>query len=232
MLITFSGLDGSGKSTLIRSARAALEARGADLVVRHMTYDVGIFALAIGARNLLRRAIGKSGGERRVSSEPRRLQSRWQRLRYAMVWNKSLRRMIYLADLAIFAGYRLYAERLRGRVLIMDRYFYDTLVDVTGPGGPGWTRALAWITPAPDLALLLDTGPEEAFARKGEYSIEYLARRWAAYQQVFSGVPSAVVLDNRDLARATGEIARLAVERGLPIAVGVTGTSSMHTGGC
>ncbi len=94
-------------------------------------------------------------------------------------------------------------------------------MDVAGPGSWLWARALARITPAPDLALLLDTGPEEAFARKGEYSVDYLARRWAAYQRVFGWVRSAVVLDNRDLTRAAGEITRLVAERGLPIAVAV-----------
>jgi thymidylate kinase len=219
MLITFSGLDGSGKSTLIRTVRCALEAEGTGVVVCHMTYDVGLFALAIGARNLIRRAAGGTAGRRKLAVDPRILDSGWKRLRYAIVWNRTLRRIIYLADLVLFAGYRLYVERLRRRVLIMDRYFYDTLVDVAGPGSWGWARVLAWITPDPDLALLLDTGPEEAFARKGEYSVDYLARRWSAYQRVFGWVRSAVVLDNRDLARATGEITRLVAQRGLPIVV-------------
>jgi hypothetical protein len=38
---------------------------------------------------------------------------------------------------------------------------------------------------------------------------------------VFGWVRSAVVLDNGDLARATGEVTRLVAQRGLPLAVAV-----------
>ena len=52
----------------------------------------------------------------------------WRAIRYRLLWNKTLRRLIYPFDLAVFLGYRVYHEVLRGRVLVMDRYFYDTLV--------------------------------------------------------------------------------------------------------
>ena len=32
----------------------------------------------------------------------------------------------------MFLGYRFYVEKMNQQVLIMDRYFYDTLVDITG----------------------------------------------------------------------------------------------------
>ncbi len=218
MLITFSGLDGSGKSTLIGTLKSALEAKDTEVVVCHMTYDVGLLAAAMGIRDRLRRLrsgeAGRPGGTATRPVEPHNLESRWKRLRYAVVWNKPCRRLFYLVDLVIFAAFRFYVERLRGRVLIMDRYFYDTLVDVAGPRSWGWARALAWLTPTPNLPVLLDTSPEVAFARKREFSVEYLTRRSAAYRRVFGWVRSAVVLNNMDLTLSTGELARLVVERG------------------
>jgi hypothetical protein len=211
MLITFSGLDGSGKSTLIDRLKSALEAANQSVVVCHMTYDVGLMAAAMAVRNRLRPR--SRGGRHAPPIEARHLDSRWKRLRYALVWNKSARRIIYLVDLGIFAVFRFYVERVRGRVLIMDRYFYDTLVDVAGPQSWGWARALSWITPTPHLPVLLDTSPEVAFARKSEYSIDYLARRAVAYRRVFGWVPSAVVIDNVDLPRTMGELGRLVAER-------------------
>ncbi|MGH7515387.1 MAG: hypothetical protein ACREOQ_20985 [Gemmatimonadales bacterium] len=222
MLITFSGLDGAGKSTVIRRVQETLEARGRPAVVRHMTYDLGVLATAMTVHI---RLLGVAGhgrrGERRsghasgtsAAGGAAAATSRWRRLRSAIVWNKPLRRAIYLVDLMIFSVYRLYTERVRRRVLIMDRYFYDTLVDVAEPGGWRWARFLLRITPVPSLAVFLRTTPEEAFARKQEFSVEYLTRRSLVYQRVLEWVPSAVVLDNVDLSRTAGEITRLVEQR-------------------
>jgi thymidylate kinase len=213
MLITFSGLDGAGKSTLIASLRTALEARNTAVVVCHMNHDIGVYAAGQALRNRLfgprrarRIAADPSAGTHSLRSETRTLRSAWQRLRYAILWNKPGRRLIYLADLVIFAVFRLYIERLLGRVLIMDRYFYDTLVDVAGPFSWGWARFLASITPTPNLAVLLDVSPELAYTRKGEHSVNYLARRALAYRRVFDWVPSAVIIENGDLARTSDRL--------------------------
>ncbi len=213
MLITFSGLDGSGKSTLVGGLRAALEARHTPVVVRHMNHDIGAYAAAQALRD---RVFGRRRSPDRVrgaAHPPPR--SGWRRLRYAILWNKPWRRLVYLADLLLFAVFRLYVERVRRRVLIMDRYFYDTLVDVTGPRSWGWARLLERLTPTPNLAVLLDTSPEVAFARKGEHSVEYLARRSQAYRRVFAWVPSAVVVDNADANRAARDLARMVAREDL-----------------
>jgi hypothetical protein len=81
----------------------------------------------------------------------------------------------------------------------MDRYFYDTLVDVSTGKKSLWVRLLSLITPTPSMAVFLDISPEESFARKGEYTVEYLRRRWVGYHTVFAWVRSALVLPNQDL---------------------------------
>ncbi|HMG18180.1 MAG TPA: hypothetical protein VK573_05600, partial [Gemmatimonadales bacterium] len=188
MLITFSGLDGAGKSTLIEWLRAELERRARRVAVFHMNDHVGVYAYlrAIRDRLLPRRAPRSRG--------------RLAAVRDAVVWSKGLRRLLYPIDLIVFSVYRLYVEKLRGRVLIMDRYFYDSLVDVSNGRGTRWVRFLARLTPTPDLAVFLDISPEESFARKGEYSVAYLRARWQHYRTVAPWVRSALVLDNRDLA--------------------------------
>src|SRR5215207_607600 len=81
----------------------------------------------------------------------------------------------------------------------MDRYFYDTLVDVADERAARWNRLLAAVTPVPTVPVFVAVDPEAAFARKGEYSVEYLQRRWDAYMAVFRDVPGAVVLRNEDI---------------------------------
>src|SRR5256884_5984784 len=62
--------------------------------------------------------------------------------------------------------------------------------------------------------LFLEVSPEESYARKGEYSVDYLARRSAAYRRIAPLVPSAVVLPNADL-DATCRALERAVEQRL-----------------
>ena len=123
----------------------------------------------------------------------------------AIVWNKPTRRLLYLVDLAIFQCYRFWLETIRGRVLIMDRYFYDTLVDVTNGRTRLWTRVLEHLTTYENVALplpvFLDITPEESYRRKREFSIDYLRHRADAYHNVFARVPGAVRLVNTDLER-------------------------------
>ena len=209
VLITFSGLDGAGKSTLIEFLTATLEGRRQPVTVLHLNDQVGVYAFLRGVRNRLRGAPedGLVPGAPDPKSQklqrpaPRGLRGALSRLRTALLWNKGLRRLLYPLDLAIFVCYRAYLERARGRVLIMDRYFYDTLVDLTS-GRPGpWTRLLERLTPRPTVPVFLDITPEESFRRKREFTIEYLSRRADAYRRVFDRVPNAVRLRNDNLER-------------------------------
>ena len=211
MLITFSGLDGAGKSTLIEWLRAELERRARRVAVFHMNDHVGVYAYLRAIRDGLRRRHVDAQPSGPTATTP--LTRKLVAARNALIWGKALRRLLYPFDLVIFWMYRLYVEKLRGRVLIMDRYFYDSLVDVSNGHGTRWVRFLARLTPTPDLAVFLDISPEESFARKGEYSVEYLRARWRHYRTVAPWVPSALVVDNRDLATTQRQLTRALEER-------------------
>jgi thymidylate kinase len=204
MLITFSGLDGAGKSTLINSLRTTLEKQNRPVAVYHMNKDIGIFAYLRFIRNWImggavspgtRVTLGaNSSNKPLVQGGHRRLRKAASRLRYSILWNKPLRSFIYLIDLPIFIFYRLYIEKIKKQILIMDRYFYDSLVDVASDHMWFLVRFLARLIPTPSIPIYLDVSPEEAYARKGEYSVEYHRRRWTAYHRVFPWVPNTIVL--------------------------------------
>jgi thymidylate kinase len=214
VLITFSGLDGAGKSTLIAWLRAALEAKGYSVAALHMNDEVGVYACLRTVRNRLIRLVGRRvppahtppGDTAPVPpAGALRLRHALRRIRNALVWSPTVRCCLYPVDLLIVAVYRLYHERLKNRVLVMDRYFYDTLVDLSKDGPRRVHRLLAMLTPTPEVPVLLDVSPARAFERKREYSLDYLERRWIAYQAVFSRVPTRVLLPNAEpqVARAT-----------------------------
>lgn len=220
MLITFSGLDGAGKSTLIDRLRATLEAEQRAVSVFHMNDHVGVYAYLRAVRNRLvpRRSLAapsSSGSAARpvghaVRSGHRGTDSEFlQRMRYVLIWNKSLRSVIYPFDLLLFLCYRVYVERICRRILIMDRYFYDTLVDVSDGKKWYWIRWLNSITPTPTIAVFLDISPEESYTRKGEYSVEYLRRRWKAYAAVRPLVATSLHLPTSDLDQASDALQRV-----------------------
>lgn len=223
MLITFSGLDGAGKSTLIDWLRATLESENRSVTVFHMNDHVGLHAYLRQLRDLMlgegarREPMAANGWEdiaaTPAATSPVTLRRLVRRLRYRVVWNKSLRRVIYPVDLLVFLMYRLYVEKLSNRVLIMDRYFYDTLVDVSTERTRIWTRLLERLTPTPTVPVLLDITPEESYARKGEYSVEYLRRRWVGYKGVFRRVPAPVVLMNYDFDASKATLRKVVMER-------------------
>ena len=188
MLITFSGLDGSGKTTLVRLLQASLERRDVRATVSHMYRDVGVYALGKAlVRKLGRRAKrAESGRDKSGGSAP------------GIIWNRSLRLLVYPLDLLLFACYRLYVEGLKRHVLIMDRYFYDTLVDVSFRRGDSRAaRILCRLTPTPSVPVLLDISPAEAFARKGEHGIQFLESKRTAYASIFPNGGRGLVLEAR-----------------------------------
>ena len=196
MLITFSGLDGSGKSTLVGYLKEALERDNKQVVVSHMNYDVGLYSFLRFVRPKFAKTNGRAGQthaprDRAFESD---FQTKTAKLRYKLVWNKGLRFLIYPLDVLIFRFYRLYVESMNQRVLIMDRYFYDTVVDITGARRSFQTRLLSWLTPTPDLSIYLDCNAEQAFRRKHEYSVDFLNRRRLSYQKLVAGLPRMVVI--------------------------------------
>lgn len=221
MLVTLSGLDGAGKSTLAEALQARLEENGIAAVVFHMNKQVGLYAYVRNIRDAFLRTVRSPQAERngsRVAAQgsstpPGRARAMVLEIRRRIIWNKELRRWVDLGDLATFLVYRLYVERVRGQVLIMDRYFYDRITDIADGRHWRYSRWFARRTPVPDVPVLVDVSPEEAFARKGEYSVDSMTRRRTIYREVFSWIPGAVFMRNDDQHRAADELYRLVVER-------------------
>ena len=90
------------------------------------------------------------------------------------------------------------AQRLRGRVVVFDRYALDGTV----PSGARTTplerlsrRVQARACPRPDLVLLLDASGATLHARSGEYDAQRLESWRAAYRRLEGRVDGLHVLD-------------------------------------
>lgn len=205
--MTFSGLDGAGKSTIIGALRAHLMDRGHKVTVLTMYDDIGLYAW-------VRKLRAWRSGTTDLTSESTKVGA----TAVLAVRSPRVKRVVYWVDLAIFSVYRLWHEFICRRVLILDRYFYDSLADVADGYRWNYVWTFMKLVPPPTVPILLDTSPEDSYRRKGEYSVDYLARRQTIYHRIFSRVRRPVVISNdilEDTVRSVQETvsARLTSQR-------------------
>ncbi len=163
LLVTFSGLDGAGKTTQIELLRSRLEREGRP--TRYLWsrggYTPGFEALKAFARRLLKRKLPPPGDN---PDRTRALESGGVR----RVWL-----LIALLDLILLYGVAVRWWRWRGEVVVCDRYLWDTLVDFRQNfPGDAVERSFLWrtltrVAPRPDLAVLLVV-PTDVSVRRAE----------------------------------------------------------------
>jgi thymidylate kinase len=189
LLISFSGLDGSGKSTQIENLRERLEAGGFD--VRLLTFwdDLVVGALY---REGFVHTVYKS--EQGIGAPGKPVRRRDKNVR---AWHLTIaRHLLYLLDAINLRRVIQGAMRSGCNAIIVDRYIYDELANL--PLENKLTRMFVrWIgklVPRPDLAYLLDTEVEAAHARKPEYPVAFMYISREAYFRLANLLGTMVVI--------------------------------------
>jgi thymidylate kinase len=176
VVISFSGIDGAGKSTQIEMLLTRL--RDAGFAVSQLTFwdDVVAFPRfrADVSHKFLHGESGVGTPDRPVSRNDKNVRA----------WYLTIARCaLHLLD-ALRLRRKLATARKNGSsVIICDRYIYDQLA--TLPLEKNWARAYARlilnIAPIPEIGYLLDVEPETARARKPEYPLDFMRRYRASY---------------------------------------------------
>lgn len=186
-LISFSGLDGCGKSTQAELLREGLERLGypTATVWTSVSAHPLLPRLAAPARLLVRERGGSPPPIHRppAGSDPSpttRLRERHPLLHRAWVTTVgALNGWWQLRSVAL--------SLLRGRVVVCDRYVLDSIVHLRYRYGATSRspacRLVELLSPQPTLAYLLDLPAEDAHRRKGEYTVDQLRLRAALYRE-------------------------------------------------
>ena len=190
LLVVLLGIDGAGKSTVAEGTADRLRKAGSKQVVVYWArwQPRLIRWLRRAVSSLLVRGpayVGGNGEPAQVSRLKARVFSRWRFIGSAYL-------SLALADYWLQHARRLRRLVREADVLLLDRYWYDLIVDAVGNDpdarerlgdllGRSWGR---WF-PRPDVIILLDVDPGVASTRKrGENTPSFLAARRKLYQKV------------------------------------------------
>jgi thymidylate kinase len=201
LLISFSGLDGSGKSTQIQNLTSYLEDRG--MAVTTLAFWDNV---VVGTRYREGFVHKVYGSEKGIGAPDRPVNRRDKNVRK---WYLSLaRHFLYLADAIHLLSVVRQARRLPVQAIIMDRYIYDELANLplSSRLTRMFVRLVARLVPGPDVAYLLDADPEAARARKPEYPVDFMRECRASYFGLAELLGTLTVIPPLPLAAAQAEV--------------------------
>jgi len=215
ILISFSGMDGAGKSTQIDNLRSIAESYGLKVVV--LTFWDHVVTLSRYREGFVQKVFKSESGV----GEPGKPVNR--RDKNVRGWHMNLvRHGLYTLDAAhlpfVIAG----AQRTGADVIIMDRYIHDELANLplNNPLTRVYVRTVASLVPKPDIAFVLDAEPELAYARKPEYPLDFLRQVRAAYVDLANLLGTITVVPALSLSEAKRVVEisfrRILSKRGFP----------------
>ncbi len=176
IVISFSGLDGAGKTTQIAALQEAVSL--IELRSTLITFWDDVVVASRCREAFVHKVLGSEPGVG-VPGRPVKRRDKNIRTGYLTV----MRHLLYLADAVHLRIVLSRASHNREDVIILDRYLYDELANLPLDNrfSEAYARLLALIAPRPDLAFLLDSDPGAAHARKPEYSLEFMRQSRRSY---------------------------------------------------
>jgi thymidylate kinase len=206
VIISFSGLDGSGKSTHIRMTVDFLRRRGIRARVIEI-YNMSFFSIM----GRLLSLISKKHAQRLVVEQFQIEEEVSLKKRFLSL----IRRVSFFLDVSVFYIFvKLPAKTIRGHI-ICDRYFYDTVIQLYYLGMCSkefYEKGLKWIS-MPDIPIIILVEPKVAFGRKFEYDENYFSRKSIFYEDVATKKINCKVVVSKGLAETQREIEQIIIAK-------------------
>lgn len=201
IVVSFSGLDGAGKTTQIENLRALMHSLG--LRETMLTFWDNIVVLSRYREGFVHKVYGS---ERGIGAPDKPVERRDKNVR---AWYLSLiRHGLYLLDALHLSWVLAKARRSGYDVIIVDRYIYDELANLPldNPFSRAFVGFIRAIAPQPDLAYLLDADPIAARARKPEYPVEFMQKSRRAYFMLADLLGTMTVIPPLPLSEAKHQV--------------------------
>jgi thymidylate kinase len=197
LLISFSGLDGAGKSTQIENLRERLAVAG--LKVKLLTFWDDVVVMTRYREGFVHKVYGSEKG---IGAPGKPVNRRDKNVR---AWYLTIaRHALYLLDAMHLRMVVSNAFKSGSDVVILDRYIYDELANLPleQPTSRAFLRTIEKIVPKPDIAYLLDADPQAAHKRKPEYPVEFMHKCRAAYYRLAKLLGTMTIIPPLPLAEA------------------------------
>ncbi|MGH9497954.1 MAG: thymidylate kinase [Terriglobales bacterium] len=175
ILVSFSGIDGCGKSTQIEILSDRLRQTGLRVRLFAFWDDVALLKpwREFTSHSVFGSEKGTGSPDCPVDRRDKNVQA-WYMI--------PVRWILYFLDAMSLCNTVVKTEGVEADVIIFDRYLYDELANLPldRPLTHTYARLLLNLVPQPDIAYWIDANPDEARARKPEYPLEFLrSNRWS-----------------------------------------------------
>jgi thymidylate kinase len=197
LLVTFSGIDGSGKSTQIDNLKEHLRSQGMRFVQLAFWDDI-----VVGKRYREGFVHKVYKSEKGVGAPGKPVNRQDKNVRR---WYLSIaRHVLYLLDSIHLCEVVARSRRGSPDVVIVDRYIYDQLANLPlkNPFTRLFIRAVDAFVPRPDIAYLLDADVDAACLRKPEYPVEFLRKCRQSYFELARQLKTIEIIPAEALAEA------------------------------
>lgn len=203
VLLSFSGIDGAGKSTQIETLCTNLRTVG--LNVQLITFWDEVVRLKIirkGATHAL------FHGDQGVGTVATPIRRRDKDVRSPLM--TLCRLLFYFVDTISLRRITRNALNSEADVVIFDRYIYDELanLDLTRASIRFYVKSVMKLVPKPQISFLLDADPVKACARKPEYPLDFLHSNRNSFLRLSQFVGGITVIPPNSISEVKAEIAQ------------------------
>jgi len=189
VFVCLIGPDGSGKTTISNILQHDMDE--VFNLVRYYHGHWGLFPELMTFYNILVRFLNKNPNKKVVQS--------LEQIQYQSETNVSIAGgllHIFYYSLEYFFGYiKLLKAKMRGEMVLFDRYFYDYMIQPTYSRVP---HKLLWVIemvlPQPDVLIWLQNEPEVIHARKPELPVSEIRRQVEICEEIVERIPAAVAV--------------------------------------